>query len=340
MKVLAIETSCDETAAAVVEGGGISSSVKVLSNEVASSLSLHIQTKGIVPEVAAREQLKSIIPVIDKALKKANVLLDDIDGIAVTKGPGLIGSLLIGVETAKSLSKTINKLLLPVNHLMAHLFSNWIGKKNYLPSFPALGMIVSGGHTDIIYFESIDKYSWIGGTRDDAAGECFDKCARILLDAPYPGGPAISEASKGIDGERVGKILPRPMINDESLEMSFSGLKTAVLNETKKKNLDENRKNALAFDLQRAIVEVLISKLSLALDENEVKSILVGGGVVANDHFRKRLRLLGEKYKIPVFIPEIKYCSDNAAMVGAAAVVGKIRGVSPNQMFADPSMKF
>ncbi len=339
MKVLAIETSCDETAAAVVEGGGTNSFVRVLSDEVVSSLPLHVQTKGIVPEVAAREQLKSIIPIIDETIKKAGVEFDDIDGIVVTRGPGLIGSLLIGVETAKTLSKTINKPLLPVNHLMAHLFSNWIGKENDLPSFPALGMIVSGGHTDIVYFESINKYSWIGGTRDDAAGECFDKCARILLDAPYPGGPAISEASKKIGGKKMEKILPRPMIHDKSLEMSFSGLKTAVLNETKKSNLDKNRKNVLAFDLQRAIVEVLISKLSLALDKNEVKSILVGGGVVANDYFRKHLKLLEKKRDIPVFIPEIKYCSDNAAMVGATAVVLNTKELDVNQFFADPSLR-
>ena len=339
MKVLAIETSCDETAAAVVEGDGVNCRVGVLSNEVASSLPLHVKTRGIVPEVAAREQLKSIIPIIDEALKKADVLLDDIGGIAVTKGPGLIGSLLIGVETAKSLAKIVNKPLLPVNHLMAHLFSNWIRKEDDLPSFPALGMIVSGGHTDLIYFQSVDKYRWIGGTRDDAAGECFDKCARILLDAPYPGGPSISEAAKKINSQKVEKIFPRPMIGEKSLEMSFSGLKTAVLNEARKSGLDENRKNVLAYDLQRAIVEVLISKLSLALDENGVKSILVGGGVVANDHFRKHLKLLGEKYKIPVFIPEIKYCSDNAAMVGAAAVVSKTKALGVDQFFADPSLR-
>jgi N6-L-threonylcarbamoyladenine synthase len=343
MKILAIESSCDETAAAVVEGDGKNSRVKVLSDTVASSLDLHIQTGGIVPEVAAREQLKSMIPVIDEALKTAGIKLEDIDGIAVTKGPGLIGSLLVGVETAKSLSKSINKPLMPINHLMAHLFSNWIENENDLPAFPAMGLIVSGGHTDLIYFESVGKYSWIGGTRDDAAGECFDKCARILLDAPYPGGPAIAKAAGEVKtkGNELIKILPRPMIHEDSLEMSFSGLKTAVLHEVRG-NSDNSleRKNVLAHDLQRAIVEILISKLAKALEKYAVKSILVGGGVVANKHFREQLKSLRKTANIPLFMPEIKYCSDNAVMVGAAALVSNVEALDPDGFFADPGLRF
>lgn len=340
MKVLAIETSCDETAVAVVEGDGIQKQVGVLSNVVSSSLALHQKTGGIVPEVAAREQLTSIIPLVKSALEKSGLEFSKIDGVAVTRGPGLIGSLLVGVETAKVISDSMKIPLLPVNHLMSHLFSNWLEREAPLPSFPALGMIVSGGHTDLILLKTEKEFSWIGGTRDDAAGECFDKCARLILDAPYPGGPAISKYSKKTDDQQA-KILPRPMIHEDSLEMSFSGLKTAVLHEVQNRSpLSEEDKISLSKDLENAIVEVLMVKLKKSLEKHTIKSVLVGGGVVANDLFRENLLNMSGELNVPVYFPDIKYCSDNAAMVGAAAIVGGVIEASADKVFADPSLKF
>ena len=237
LKILGIETSCDETAAAVIENG-----TKILSNVVASSVDMHAETGGIIPENAARQQIKSIIPVISSALKKANVNKKDIDAIAVTYGPGLIGSLLVGIETAKTLSLLWKKPIIPVNHLVAHIYGNWLTEKG-IPKFPALALVVSGGHTDLVLMKKHGEMKWIGGTRDDAAGEAFDKSAR-LLGLPYPGGPAISaEADKYLaNNSKAGlKFFPRPMISENNFDWSFSGLKTAVLNER------SNRKQRLKF---------------------------------------------------------------------------------------------
>src|SRR3990167_9762620 len=221
MIILGIETSCDETAAAILQKD--KDRIIILSNVVASSASLQAKYGGIIPEQAAREQIKAIIPVIEKTIENSKLKIENLDAIAVTYGPGLIGSLLVGVETSKTLAKIWNKPLIPVNHLLGHFYANWIDVAP--PKFPYLGLLVSGGHTDLVLFTDHGKYKYLGGTRDDAAGECFDKCAR-LLGLPYPGGPEISKlAQKGKDTYQ----LPRPMIND-GWDFSFSGLKTAVAN--------------------------------------------------------------------------------------------------------------
>lgn len=338
MRILAIETSCDETAAAVVEQKTTFGKIKVLSSVVATSLELHIQTGGVVPEVAAREQLTYMLPTIHEALEKARFNKDALDGIAVTQGPGLIGSLLVGVETAKALALTWHKPLIAVNHLLGHLLVNWV-REGELPLFPAMGLVVSGGHTDLVWLNSPTDYRWIGGTRDDAAGECFDKCARILLNAPYPGGPAISQAALQVVGP-VLPFLPRPMLHDPGLEMSFSGLKTAVYNLVRSiKTVDATYKATVAYDLEQAISDVLIKKTNSAIEHYKPASLLVGGGVVANAVFRDRLSTLENELNLPVFYPPLTYCSDNAVMVGSAGLMTR-NVVQPQLLKADPSLGF
>lgn len=338
MKILAIETSCDETSAAVVVGESIHAPIFVLSNVIISSLELHIKTGGVVPEVAAREQQIAIIPVIKEALAKANISPAELDAIAVAYGPGLVGSLLVGVETAKAMSLAWKKPLLAVNHLLGHVFSNWITKNNP-PTFPALGMVVSGGHTDLVMFSSPTNYAWIGGTRDDAAGECFDKCARLILNAPYPGGPIISREARLVSNHPK-PFLPRPMLHDGTLEMSFSGLKTAVLNLSKSPNYSSlNSKRLLAFDLERAIVDVLLKKITTALLLHNPMCLLVGGGVVANEVFREKLSILANEYNLPLFYPDLSLCGDNAAMIGAAAFMTH-NHVNPLELVVNPGLAF
>ncbi len=310
MKILGIETSCDETAAAIVEDG-----TKIISNVVASSQAMHAKFGGIIPEQAAREQVKSIIPVIDEAL------VCEIDAIGVTYGPGLIGSLLVGVETAKALAFAWNKPIVPVNHLIGHIYANWI---NDTPEFPALVLLVSGGHSELILMKDHGDFEFLGGTRDDAAGECFDKCARVL-NLGYPGGPAVEAAASKftINNLQFTIKLPRPMINEKSFDFSFSGLKTAVLY---RKNEDPN---GMAFELQEAITDVLVKKTLLAAEKFKVKNILLAGGVAAN----KRLR-----EKLPQAIcPPINLCTDNAAYIASAAFFN-YEPVSWKQIQADPGL--
>lgn len=303
MRILGIETSCDETGAAVIEK---TENLSIVTNVVSSSINFHSKTGGIIPEVAAREQVKFIIPVIEKALKE----VDDIDAIAVTNGPGLNGSLLIGVETAKTLSFVLNKPLIPVNHLLGHIYANWIDKTD-IPQFPAIALVVSGGHTDLIYIKDHGKIKWLGGTRDDAAGEAFDKIGR-LLGFPYPGGPEIEKAANKSQGADLN--FPRPMIDSNDFDFSFSGLKTAVLRETMRGVL--NRENEIAFSVQNAVIDVLISKTLKAISEYKVKSLLLGGGVAANQKLREKFQL---KSPVQLFIPEKNLCTDNGAMIATAA---------------------
>lgn len=313
MKILGIETSCDETAAAIVEDG-----TKIISNIVASSQEIHAKYGGIIPEQAAREQVKAMIPVIKEAL------VSDIDAIAVTIGPGLIGSLLVGVETAKSLAFAWNKPLIPVNHLIGHIYANWLGETP--PKFPALVLLVSGGHSELILMTDHGKYKWLGGTRDDAAGECFDKCARIL-NLGYPGGPAIEK--NAVAGNIV--KLPRPMINDKSFDFSFSGLKTAVLNRK-----TENS-NELAYELQEAVTDVLVKKTLLAAEKFKIKTILLAGGVAANKRLRERLRSSASPAGLKILFPPINLCTDNAAYIASAAFFNQ-KSVPWQKVDADPSL--
>ena len=315
MLILGIETSCDETAAAVIENG-----TKILSNVVASSVELHQKTGGIIPEVAAREQLKCIVPVINEALAQSSIInhqsLKKIDALAVTIGPGLIGSLLVGVETAKTLAYVWNKPLIPINHLQAHLYANWLEDKN--PEFPAIGLVVSGGHTDLVLMKGHGKIKWLGGTRDDAAGECFDKAARVL-NLGYPGGPAISAEAEKLKTKnlKLKTELPRPMIKEENFDFSFSGLKTAVINFVKKQEAVDVP--ALAFEIQEAITDVLVTKTIRAARKHQVKSVLLAGGVAANSRLREKFKLSIRHSPFVIFQPPPRLCTDNAAYITACA---------------------
>lgn len=361
MRILAIESSCDETSAAVVEQ--IDSTIVVHSNVTATSLLTHAKTGGIIPENAAREQVKYIMPVITKALtdskntseswnRARKILESDIDAIAVTYGPGLIGSLLVGVETAKTLSYVFKKPLIPVNHLLAHLFANFIATP---VSFPFIGLIVSGAHTDLLYFKSVTDYKWLGGTRDDAAGECFDKCAR-LLGFDYPGGPKISQLAEKGNAKNI--KLPKLMTED-SFDFSFSGLKTAFMNIVRREfeisktptkegyswihaniqNLPDN-KQQLLYDLcaalEQTIIEVLVRKTLKASEEYNCLTIMLGGGVSANT---KLIETLKKNTDLTVVSPEKIYCTDNGAMVGAYAALNP-KEVSFKKVLANPNLYF
>jgi N6-L-threonylcarbamoyladenine synthase len=319
MIILGIETSCDETSAALIEAGKKDNKVKLLSNVISTSLSLHAKTGGIIPEIAAREQLKYILPVIEDAIKKINNPQKNIDEIAVTVGPGLIGSLLVGVETAKTLSYIWNKPIIPVNHLFGHIYANWIESEDKRKLvFPAIALIVSGGHTDLLLMKNHDETVWLGGTRDDAAGEAFDKTGRIL-NLPYPAGPLIEKLAQKENKDFY--YFPKPLIDSSDFDFSFSGLKTAVLREVQNtKNLDSNTTSKICYSLQQAIFEVLITKTLKATQKFKAKSILLGGGVSANQSLRKEFEIKIEtlNLKIPLFIPQKWLCTDNAAMIAAA----------------------
>jgi len=330
MKILGIETSCDETAAAVVEDG-----TKILSNVVASSAEMQAKFGGVIPEQAARQQVRSVIPVVQEALTSAKCLVPSaLDCIAVTVGPGLIGSLLVGVETAKTLSYLWKKPVIPVNHLVAHIYANWLGQP---PTFPALALVVSGGHTDLVLMKDHGKIEWIGGTRDDAAGEAFDKSAR-LLGLPYPGGPSIAAAAANFQPPAPNfqlNLLPRPMIDEDNFDFSFSGLKTAVLRETEKlenrgEKLDKevrswNKSNLqtsrLAAETQEAIVDVLVKKTLDAVKKFKPKSLLLAGGVSANSRLREKFQLAinHQSLAIDFRVPDPKLCTDNAAYIASCA---------------------
>ena len=326
MRILGIETSCDETGIAVVERNG--HSLHLLSNIVASSLSFHAETGGIIPEVAAREQVKVILPTLTEALKKginfdiASQQIPDINAIAVTYGPGLIGSLLVGVETAKTLSLLWDKPIIPIKHMYGHLYANWL--ENTTIEFPAVILIVSGGHTDLLLMEDHTKITVIGGTRDDAAGEAFDKIGR-LLNLPYPAGPVIANLAK--EGNPEAFLLPRPMIGSDSFDFSFSGLKTSVLNLIKKNNwnfadrdfAEENQELLanLSASVQEAIVDVLVRKSVKAAATYQAKSFLLGGGVASNNILRIKLQKNLDQ-TIQLIAPSPALCTDNGAMIATA----------------------
>lgn len=307
MRILAIESSCDDTAVAIVEDGW-----RVLVSKVASQEKIHARFGGVVPEVAAREHIQALYPLVDSVLRQAQLRPKDIDALAVTVGPGLLGSLMVGVNGASALAYLWKKPIIPVDHMKGHFYSAFLGEGRS-PILPALALIVSGGHTELVLVRKHGDYQYLGGTIDDAAGEAFDKAAR-LLGLGYPGGPAISRAAGG--GERVGSVvsLPRPMMDRKGLDMSFSGLKTALA-----RQVGAYAKGQLAAEFQRAVVDVLVEKTMAAVKSLRPKSVILAGGVAANDFLRGELeqRLLAEGF--PFFVAERKYCTDNAAMIGAAA---------------------
>jgi N6-L-threonylcarbamoyladenine synthase len=312
MHILGIESSCDETAAALVKDG-----IKVLSNVVASQTKIHAQYGGVVPELASREHIRKIIPVIDEALMRAQLTLNLVDGIAVTQGPGLVGSLLIGLCVAKSLAAARNIPLIGVDHLEAHITASFINYPE--PQFPAIALVVSGGHTSIYKVKGFLEMEIVGQTRDDAAGEAFDKVAKIM-GLTYPGGIAIEKAA--IHGNPKNVQLPKPLLGPDSLDFSFSGLKTAVFHFLQDHPLESVQGSEIASDLaasfQETIVHVLITKLLRAVKRFDCKNIIIAGGVAANKRLRQVALQVAEKSRLKLYIPDIELCTDNAAMVAAA----------------------
>jgi N6-L-threonylcarbamoyladenine synthase len=322
-RILAIETSCDETAAAVVEDGR-----RLLSNVVATQIELHRRFGGVYPEVASRQHVLSIQTVIGEALTTAGVdRVGDLDAIAVTQGPGLAGSLLVGVNTAKGLSFASGRPLIPVNHLEGHIYSNWIDladRPGAADDFPVLVLIVSGGHTELILMRGHGDYQLLGGTLDDAAGEAFDKVAR-LLNLGYPGGPSIQAAAERGDASRY--PLPRPLMDAENhrFNFSFSGLKTAVLNLTRqleRQGIEPTAQETaadIAASFQEAVVDVLVEKSAVAAEIYGVRQVCICGGVSANAALRVAAQKRFNGMGLPLHIPPIFLCTDNAAMIAAAA---------------------
>lgn len=339
MLILGIETSCDETSASIlkIENGNLT----LLSNIVASSVDLHAQTGGIIPEEAARQQLLYIIPVIKEAFKKANLSFQEfpVDKIAVTYGPGLIGSLLVGIETARTLSYIFNKELIPVNHLIGHIYANWIGKNVDQIKFPAIALVVSGGHTDLVLLKDHAKFKWLGGTRDDAAGEAFDKIGR-LLNLPYPAGPVIEKLAQNGDSSIF--TFPKPLIGSKDFDFSFSGLKTAVFRTVKEINrLNDKTVNNICASTQDSISKVLVEKTIKAALKFRAKSLILGGGVSANGKIRNDFAktLKDGKIQVNMYLPETKLCTDNAAMIAAAAVFFN-KAIAWKNIEPNPSLHF
>ena len=333
MLILGIETSCDETAAAVVEDGS-----KVLSNVVVSQIDIFASYGGVIPEVAARNHLEVMMPVVKKALSDAGKTWDDIDAIAVTHTPGLLGSLLIGTLTARTLAIVHKKPLYAVHHLKSHIYANWLEAEK-TPEFPLLSLVVSGGHTQILKMNAHNHFEIIGTTRDDAVGECFDKVAKIL-GLPYPGGPAITKA--GANGDKNKYKFPKPQV--DGLDFSFSGLKTAVLRTVQKElglpishpsydlknHLSEAQIADFAASFEKTAVDYLLGKLEIAYEMNpKTKSFVVAGGVSANEFLRSE----SEKRLQNVFFPERKFSGDNGAMVAAAAYFEIKSGIEPTDPY-------
>jgi N6-L-threonylcarbamoyladenine synthase len=306
-RILAIETSCDETAVAVVENG-----TTIVSNVIASQQDLHAQYGGVFPEVASRRHIEVIYTIIDQALHEAHLGVDDLDCIAVTRGPGLVGSLLVGVNAAKGMAIGRDKPILGINHIEGHVYSLWLTEDSASFEFPIVTLVVSGGHTELYLIKDHLDYQHLGGTIDDAAGEAFDKVGR-LLELPYPGGPAIDSASQ--HGDPRAFRFPRAIADDE-YNFSFSGLKTAVMRETRRFESGRVPVADLAASFQAAVVDVLVQKTAAAAAAFEAKAVHLAGGVSANRALRREM---DEALAIPVRYPPPILCTDNAAMIAAAA---------------------
>jgi len=362
MLILAIESSCDETACAVVEDG-----IKEIASELATSADLHHKTGGIVPEVAARKQVEFIVPIIESTINKTadyfkippDRVKDKIDAVAATVGPGLVGSLIVGVEAAKALALAWNKPLIPVNHLVGHIYGNFVGDK-VMGVFPAVVLIVSGGHTDLVLMKNHGDLEYLGGTIDDAAGEAFDKAARLLNLAMYLGGANLSKTAHDYSGPTLLEKLPRSFMHEDNFDFSFSGLKTAV-----KRMVDKNiyPVPAIAKEFEEAVVEVLVEKTLKAVKHTGARSIMLGGGVSANQKLREelanRVKMLagvsqpsrsGSRISPPtpanvcdaphplrLFIPPLKLCTDNAVCIASTAFFNQT--VKPfDQIVPNPSL--
>ncbi len=305
--ILGIESSCDETSCSIVKNG-----IEELATSTSSQIDIHENFGGVVPEIASREHVKNITIVIEDCLKKANMKLEDVSAIAVTYGPGLIGSLLVGLQAAKTLSYIYNKPLVPVHHIAGHIYANSLVEEL---KFPLIALVVSGGHTELIKMTDHFKFEKLGGTLDDAIGECYDKVARVM-GLPYPGGPKLDKLSK--EGKPTYK-LPIPL-NDDSYNFSFSGLKSAVinLNHNEEQKGNEINKADLAASFQKVAVTSIVSKTKKALKNYNINNLIVAGGVAANSILREALSDMCNENDFNLSIPPLKYCTDNAAMIAAA----------------------
>ena len=305
--ILGIESSCDETSCSIVKNG-----CEEIATVILSQIDIHTNFGGVVPEIASRQHVKNITIVIEDCLKQANMTMDDIDAIAVTEGPGLIGSLLVGVEAAKTLAYVYNKPLIPIHHIAGHIYANNLERPM---EFPLIALVVSGGHTELIYMKDHLSFEKIGGTLDDAVGECYDKVARVI-EIGYPGGPKVDKLA------HIGKPnykLPVPL-NDDSYNFSFSGLKSAVINlyHNEMQRGHEINKEDLACSFQNVVVEAITKKTMKALKEYNVKRLIMAGGVSANSGLREAFTKLCEEEQVEFTCPRLKYCTDNGTMIAAA----------------------
>lgn len=317
--ILGIESSCDETSVSIVKNGNLDIATVVL-----SQMDTHAKYGGVVPEIASRMHVENISLVIEECLNKANMTMDDIDAIAVTNGPGLIGSLLVGTTAALTLSYLYNKPLVPVHHISGHIYANNLEKDM---QFPLIALVVSGGHTELIYMKDHYNFERIGATLDDAVGEAYDKVARVIK-LPYPGGPLVDKLS--YEGKDI-YDLPLPL-DDESYNFSFSGLKSAVINlvhnEEQRGNIID--KSSLACSFQNRVVEIISKKTFKALKEYKVSNLIVAGGVAANSGLRNKLTEMAKLNNINLSIPSLNYCTDNATMIAASGYFAYLKGVRAN----------
>jgi N6-L-threonylcarbamoyladenine synthase len=345
MYILGIETSCDETAASVIKANPKTGRLLALSNIISSQIAIHQKYGGVVPEVAAREHVLNILPVIDEALKIANISAKKLDLIAVTKGPGLITSLITGLETVRALAFAWNKPVMEVNHISGHIYSNFINPETKI-NYPALILTVSGGHTNLVLMDKAHKIKIIGETLDDAAGEAYDKGAK-MMGLGYPGGPIISKYAAEYENTRLEKqtdiILPRPMLNSANLNFSFSGLKTALLYQLKKDKNWKNRIPEYCFAYQQAIIDVLAGKTIKAAHKTGAKTIMLSGGVSANKELRAQLKIKVEKElkKVNFLVPALEYTTDNATMIAAAGFFNSLTKKTTifSKLKVDPSLQ-
>ncbi len=315
MYILGIESSCDETSVSIVKNG-----TEELATVISSQIDIHKDFGGVVPEIASRHHVKNITMVLEECLEKANMTMEQIDAIAITYGPGLIGSLLIGLEAAKTLAWLYQKPLIPVHHIAGHIYANSLVRPL---KFPLLALVVSGGHTELIEMTNHYKFKKLGGTLDDAIGECYDKVARVMK-LEYPGGPKLDKLSK--EGKPTYK-LPIPL-HDDSYNFSFSGLKSAVINlaHNEKQRGEELRQADLAASFQKVAVESVVSKTKKAIEDKNIKYLIVAGGVAANQILRSEIEKLAEEEGIEMSVPPMKYCTDNAAMIAAAGYYAYLDG--------------